>query len=307
MTWVSNSFSLQTRLPFSLKLGGKDLSKLQSRFILQQTEPQSENDMTTFQYVYSDSISGLELKITFKVMSLFQAVDMVLQITNKQSRKSPVLENIQVFDSLLHPFLPTGSEVILHHSKGSCASKDDFQPIDDLLVNGKEVIFSPVGGRSSNTTIFPFFNLETKSIGGVVIAVGWSGQWASTILQDMQGQTHFKLGMQRTRIVLEAGESVRMPRVLFFPWRDSKAIAGHNAFRRFFLQYYAPRRNRNLVQLPLACYGVRDWAKRNDEANFFTEANQKEFADAMAPFGPEVFWIDAGWFEGRWPNGVGSG
>ena len=70
-------FSLQTRLPFSLKLGGKDLSKLQSRFILQQTEPQSENDMTTFQYVYSDSISGLELKITFKVMSLFQAVDMV--------------------------------------------------------------------------------------------------------------------------------------------------------------------------------------------------------------------------------------
>ena len=122
----------------------------------------------------------------------------------------------------------------------------------------------------------------------------------------MQGQTHFKLGMQRTRIVLEAGESVRMPRVLFFPWRDSKAIAGHNAFRRFFLQYYAPRRNRNLVQLPLACYGVRDWAKRNDEANFFTEANQKEFADAMAPFGPEVFWIDAGWFEGRWPNGVGS-
>ena len=43
------------------------------------------------------------------------------------------------------------------------------------------------------------------------------------------------------------------------------------------------------MQLPLACYGVRDWAKRNDEAKLFTEANQKESADAMAPLDQKSF------------------
>ncbi len=105
---------------------------------------------------------------------------------------------------------------------------------------------------------------------------------------------------------MEPGETIRTPRLLLFPWRASRTIDGHNAFRRFFLQYYAPRRAGKLIQLPLACYGVRDWRKRSDEANFFTEANQKEYADGMARFEPEVFWIDAGWFEGRWPHGVGS-
>jgi len=43
-----------------------------------------------------------------------------------------------------------------------------------------------------------------------------------------------------------------------------------------------------------------------DEANKFTEENQIEFADQLAQFGPECHWIDAGWFVGKWPNGVGN-
>jgi alpha-galactosidase len=34
--------------------------------------------------------------------------------------------------------------------------------------------------------------------------------------------------------------------------------------------------------------------------------NQIEFASEFVRYGVEYFWLDAGWFEGRWPNGVGN-
>ncbi len=304
--WIADSISPGVPPLCSLKLGGKEIAKDVSRFSCSHSETIIDENVTKVEYVYTDAAQGLELKLLFKAFTRIGAVDIVLHMTNRQVTKSAIIQDSQVFDSILHPFLPSGTDFVIRRCKGSHAAKDDFEPSVVGVKTGKKVQFHPKGGRSSNTDILPFFNIETAGKGGVFLAVGWSGQWASTIRKDKQGRVWFKLGMERTRLCLEPGESIRSPRLLLFPWRGSRTIDGHNAFRRFFLEYYAPRRGGKLVQLPLACYGVRDWGKRGNEANFFTEASQKEYADWMAPFGPEVFWIDAGWFEGRWPDGVGS-
>jgi alpha-galactosidase len=306
LEWISNLFSLKSDIPFSFKCRGVKFANLCRNFEVRKGEPVIENDVTHMDFTYSDAKTGLELKYILRFFSQIGAVDIILHVSNPQTRNSPLLQDIQVFDSVLHPFLPNGTEFVLHHNRGSFAAKEDYEPFDRSLNTNEKVRFSPKKGRSSNTFIFPFFNVETRGAGGVIIAVGWSGQWASTIVKDKSGRVRFKIGMERTKLFLAPGESIQTPRVLFFPWRSPVPMDGHNAFRRFFLQYYAPRRNGKLVQLPLACYGVRNWGKRTNEANFFTEENQKEYADWMAPFGIEVFWIDAGWFEGGWPNGVGS-
>ena len=43
-----------------------------------------------------------------------------------------------------------------------------------------------------------------------------------------------------------------------------------------------------------------------DEANNFAVENQLEYAAECAKFETEYMWINAGWFEGHWPDGVGN-
>ncbi|MCX6910920.1 MAG: alpha-galactosidase [Verrucomicrobia bacterium] len=43
-----------------------------------------------------------------------------------------------------------------------------------------------------------------------------------------------------------------------------------------------------------------------NSGNDVTEQNQFEAMESMARIGVESYWLDAGWFEGGWPTGVGS-
>jgi alpha-galactosidase len=321
--WIENAFSFnrplqsQFPLPFSLRIAKKQLNQILSRLTLKINPPQKNGPWMLQEIKYTDSVTNIEWAILVKSIQKEGAVDLVMHITNRGTQRSPILGDIQIFDFPLHPFLPFREKTPdqksrndfnykIHHSKGSYAAKDDFAPSDAWITTNHPLKFAPKGGRSSNTTILPFFHVETPGIGGLFIGIGWSGQWKGTLVKNKQGEINFQVGMAHTHLSLNPGESIRTPRILLFPWRGDTAINGHNAFRRFFLQYYAPHYKGKLVQLPLACYGVRNWRKRGDEANFFTDENQKDYADGMAPYGPEVFWIDAGWFEGRWPDGVGS-
>jgi len=48
----------------------------------------------------------------------------------------------------------------LHRAVGSDARKDDFAPVDELILPNTLVKLAPIGGRSSNKTALPFFNIE---------------------------------------------------------------------------------------------------------------------------------------------------
>jgi alpha-galactosidase len=111
--------------------------------------------------------------------------------------------------------------------------------------------------------------------------------------------------MESTHLMLLPNESIRTPKVLFMNWMGKDRMHGHNQFRQFLLKNYIPRRNGDLFNLPFACSGCRG-QKLGDEANNFTEANQLEFIDEFLRYNIEYLWIDAGWYEGKWPNGVGN-
>ena len=92
---------------------------------------------------------------------------------------------------------PRPGKPVLHWAKGGVASFDDFAPQETPLKPGAKVHLQPGDGRSSNQ-VLPFFNVATPG-GGVVLAVGWSGEWAADFSCDPRGVT-LKAGMARTHL-----------------------------------------------------------------------------------------------------------
>ena len=100
-----------------------------------------------------------------------------MTFTNTGMADTPIIEDVQALDTTLTS--GEGGEFVLHRALGSSASRMDFAPIDEALKPNTQTRFAPVGGRSSNTSAFPFFNIETHlpagGSEGVMVGIGWSG------------------------------------------------------------------------------------------------------------------------------------
>jgi alpha-galactosidase len=186
-----------------------------------------------------------------------------------------------------------------------------------------------VGGQ------LPFFNLEWRG-GGLIGAMGWTGQWFLQASRASARQLTLQAGQQSTHLKLHPGESIRTPRILLFQWQGNDRLRGHNQFRQLLLAHYVPRIDGEIVVPPVGnsagfvyMYDViAQKTGRNplevvsrlkpgeveslvgnladDALNWVNEQNQLDFIRGIPPVGVEVYWLDAGWFEGEWPFGVGS-
>ena len=106
---------------------------------------------------YTDPATGLLVRCDLTEYNDFPAVEWVLHIENRGSQDSPILERILPLDA---EFKTAGqANVVVHHSVGEKNSWQSFAPVEDILAPGsKELVFAPIGGRSSDGQM-PFFNL----------------------------------------------------------------------------------------------------------------------------------------------------
>jgi alpha-galactosidase len=174
--WVDQHFAKGKVPPFSFLYGVKSSNNFirdwQFRAEKMKTaEPNSEESVFT----YSDKQSGLVVKCTVTCFTDFPAVEWVLNFSNASGKNTSLIEKAAEID---YSFVAEGGgDFILHHAKGSNAERSDFQPIDEKLQIGKNIYMTPIGGRSSDNTAFPFFNIEMPGQQGVMVAVGWTGKW----------------------------------------------------------------------------------------------------------------------------------
>ena len=189
-----------------------------------------------------------------------------------------------------------GREFMLRHSHGSRATIWDYAPTDEILGPNERRVLGGHSGRSSDYSL-PFMNLAWDD-GGAVMAVGWSGQWQSVFERDNDRSMRVLVGLENMHLRLHPGESIRTPRVLLLFWQGENSLRGHNLFRQLILAHYNPRVNGHLVIPPIAA-GTAD-------LNEYSEQNQVAGAHQLAERGIEVQWIDAGWFIGGWPDGMGT-
>ncbi|HPD14561.1 MAG TPA: alpha-galactosidase [Planctomycetota bacterium] len=298
MQVVGKAAGLSTAIPFSFTYGGKASSELLPTWKRSQAKLPAKPGREAHAVTWTDPATGLEVTAEVTLFEQFPAVESVLRFRNTGQADTPLLEKVLPLD--LRVNVPDKGDVVLHHAHGSTCTATDFLPVDQPLAPKAAIDLAPAGGRSSNGRL-PFFNLEWPG-GGIVGAIGWSGQWALHAARDEASAVLIQSGQQTIHLKLHPGESIRTPRILLLLWDGNDRFAGHNAFRRLLIAHYLPRVNGALVTPPVTQNTWFTYGTGND----VTEKNQLEAIRRMAPLGVEVYWLDAGWFEGGWPSGVGS-
>lgn len=238
---------------------------------------------------YTDVSTGLEARCEITLFTDHPAVDWVLKFRNLGKCDTPSIANIQALDTALRN---EACKFKLHYvscvGEGVAAGSADFGPNVKELAANSTLKMSSMHGRSSWGDSLPFFNLEMSGH-GVMIGVGWTGQWVPSFSRNSDSVA-VRAGMEVTHLKLFPGEEIRSPRMLLL-FRQGHRIYGQNLLRRILLAHYYPRNDGRPLTMPL----LASSAGLYHEAFGATEQNQINFASQCAPLGFEYLWMDVGW------------
>ncbi|HPA47602.1 MAG TPA: alpha-galactosidase, partial [bacterium] len=262
------------------------------------TEDQNGPDRLNRQILYRDPKTQLEIRAEITLFRDFPAMEWILYFKNTGKENTPLIENILPLDAVLGTPGPDWN--VLHWSKGGVASFDDFAPQTTVLKPNETIHLQPGGGRSSSQ-VLPFFNLRTAN-GGTIIAVGWTGEWATEFISDPAGNVTVKSGMANTHLVLYPGEEIRTPRMLLLTYEGDR-WRGQNLFRQFILTHHRPKRNGEPLIAPIT---NGNWG--GTPADIHLDNIEKIIRHNLPV---EYYWIDAEWYgkpggPESWPVNVGS-
>jgi len=296
--WLQAYFAEGVLPPFSFVYKGNPSSQFLKDWRFRREKIGETFSEIDWRFTYTDPETGLQVDCEAIAFKDFPAIEWVLKFKNQGTKDTPIIENIQALDFLLEE----RGEIILHYAKGSDAQRDDFAPLEERLQPAAPLKIAPLGGRSSSATALPFFNLQITSKGGVIIGIGWSGQWAISLERKEDGISA-QAGMELTHLSLHPGEEIRTPRIMLLFWQGDDFVQSQNLLRKFLIAHHIPKIAGKPITLPFSCSS----SGPPDEANKASLENQLEFVLPFSEnYGVEYLWIDAGWFEGGWPNGVGN-
>ena len=292
--WAERVFG-ETPEPFSFIYGGRASSELVKGWKREVRDETATGATLHRTLTLTDPETGLQVRAEAIIYTDLPGVDWTLYFTNKGTNETPVLEQVKALDVMIAP--ATNSAALLHRLKGSTCSADDWQPFDVPLPPGTKSEFGAVNGRSSADS--PFFNVAWGA-GGVITAVGWSGQWRGVVERTSGGALRIQAGMQHLHLRLHPGETVRSPRILQLYWLGEDQHHGYNLFRQVMLRHIVPRIDGKPVTPPIAHLSTSFY-----ELNGSTESNVLSHLEAIKGLGFEIFWLDAYWTRDGFPAGMG--
>ncbi len=266
------------------------------------TRQSDEEGHWEYEARWTDPATRLTVTATARAFKAYPAVEWVLHLENGGTADTPILADIRAADLTLQTGDPR-TPVVLHRLHGDSCGDRSFLPYETALGCQQSIDMAPARGRPSQETAFPFFNLEFGTA-GVITAIGWSGQWSASYARNEDGSTRFSAGQQRTHLRLHPGERIRTPRVLVMAWQGDRQEA-HNRFRRLLLFHYVPQLHGRPLQLPFVLQTFdRYWLAK--DLNWASESMQVQAVEAAHGLGCDTYWLDAAWFVGGFPNGVGN-
>ena len=234
--------------------------------------------------------SGMVATVEATIYEEYASCEWTVYLQNTDETSSPVVSSFFAADCTL----PTGYSE-LYVSKGSGADANDFE-LHRSFVNAIPMRFNANGGRTEST--LPYFNICGKR-GGVVMAVGWTGQWYTSLSQRLGGVA--VCAKQETfRASLEPQETVRSPLVSLTFYSGDNALKGFNTFRARESNCVYPETAREITTMGLAFEFSTATA---DELI----ASIREIPDEMCAQ-TDFLWMDAGWYKYNesWSDGVGN-
>jgi len=293
---LADQWDVGTDLPFSFTLDGQPSRQFLSQWKRDVQSEQVDEKRLRRTVKLQAPVTGLEVRAIATVYTDTPGVDWTLYLSNHGNKDTPIIENLKVLDVTINPGVGTTPK--LHRLKGSDAQVDDWQPLEDSIEPGQRIEFAPTGGRPSQKAC-PFFTVQYGG-GGVVTAIGWSGQWSALLERQQDGKLRLEAGMQNMHLRLHPGESIRSPRILQLYWFGDDCVRAHNLFRATMLSHIVPRIDGAIVTPPITHLSTSFY-----ELNDSTESDVLSHLESIKGLGFEMFWLDAYWTKDGFPNGMG--
>ncbi|MCL2816086.1 MAG: alpha-galactosidase, partial [Oscillospiraceae bacterium] len=213
-------------------------------------------------------------------------------VTNESETDTPLLQDVKAVDTRLTA--RNTPLFLLSTNRGDICTASSYEPIEKTIRYGDSQYFAPVGGRPTSDAL-PFFNLEWDDC-GVILGMGWPGQWCARFHSDKKGELRVAAGQEITRMVLRPGEQIRTPLVVFM-FRGGGLTASQNMWRQWMLDCNMQKiRGKRVDPFNSMCPGLMLTEKSEIETIDFT---------AKSGVGIEYHWTDAGWYplgEKAWQN-----
>jgi len=240
-------------LPFSFSYGGKPSAELLKSWPSKRGSRKLDDVRIEHVLGWTDPATGLEVRWVAVEYRDFPTVEWTLLFKNPGSKDTPILADIQSLDLPVERFpWPSAawSEFKLHHQTGSPCQPNDYEPHVSVLNPGDVKRISAAGGRPTNSDL-PFFNLELPTSEGMIVVVGWPGQWAAEFARDKTHGLRIRAGQELTRFKLLPGEEVRSPLVVVQFWKGDR-IRSQNIWRRWMIAHNLPRPGGELPPVQMA-------------------------------------------------------
>jgi alpha-galactosidase len=277
--------------PFSFTYNGKPSSEFLGTWKVERKTKKLDEHRTGYTVTYSDPAGGLVVRCEAVAYDDFPTVEWTLYFKNTGKADTPILENIRSLDVQWQR--SRESQYLLHHNVGSPHNGTDYAPLETAVANGMRKHIAAAGGRSTWTDL-SYFNLEKSPNEGLIVVIGWPGQWAADFIHDRDCGIRVSAGQELTHLKLLPNEEIRTPLSVLQFWKGGDWIRSQNVWRRWMIAHNIPRPGGKLPKPMLCCYSGRVFS----EMEKGTEENQIEFIDKYLAEGIkyDYWWMDAGWF-----------
>lgn len=309
----------QSGPPFSFTYGGRSSSDFLASWDYAVKEGKTSETQIVRSITFTDPETKLEVRADLTIFLDHPGAEWTLHFTNRGQADTPVIENLQALDAKINPTVPcvrgpeylglslrpldaaANKEPVLSRLTGTLGGLErlnEFMPFTEPVPPGAQISWGPPGAVPAFNA-FPFFTLDWGGAGSIT-AIGWTGQWQASLTRP-QSAMRLQAGLRNLRTVLHPGESIRSPRILQMFWQGGDTAFGENLFRQTMFAHVMPRRDGKTVFPPLA-HTTSSWS----ETNTTTEEIEKSYIDSIVPLGFETYWLDAWWFAGGHPVGIGN-
>jgi alpha-galactosidase len=272
-----------SRVPFSFVYGGVSSTGLLSRWQFSEEADRSKAGVRRYDYV--DPATRLKVVAEVRSYADFPGVtDWVIYFKNEGNADTPILENILPFDW----GFPSTGRVNIHHARGSTATANDFEPLQEHFWPQGHVHLEATSGRSSSGESLPYFNLQAGNH-GYIAAIGWSGGWKADFdYNKAENMAQTNIGMRKTHLLLHPGEEIRTPRIVWMRWSGASWEEPQNRWRRLLFAHYTPHDDGRAMVGPVLFGG---WGSEaiGDKLAYIDWVHQNHIP-------VDVYATDAGWY-----------
>lgn len=293
--WSGQHFETRKNVPpFSFNYGGQPSAELLFRWRDTQSQRRVDQARTELTRIWTDDTTGLEVRCVSVEYKDFPVVEWTVYFKNIGSKNTPILDSIQGLDT--HFKSNERSDFVLHGLKGDSCTADSYEPFEIRLAPGQTRKFGPPahsGKSCDGPDGWPYYNLQMSG-GGLIMAIGWPGQWAGSFAYEEGLGLRVKAGQQRTHLFLKPGEEIRTPLTALLFWRGADVHRAQNIWRRWYMAHNLPR-IQGQPQPPVTQIQV-DGSPENI-------ASVKSYLDAGIK--PDICWRDAGGGKTWYPSDTG--